>query len=80
MRLLGVAVIPAIVGVLLVSSGVVPAGTIAPAIGPAPAGDAKPVVVRARPEVQPSLFEDRDKDAALGLLLLLGMVESRHGR
>jgi hypothetical protein len=76
MRFLGLAVIPAVVGVLLVSSGVVPAGT----IGPATAADAKPAVARSRPEVQRSILENRDKDAALGLLLLLGMFEGRHGR
>ena len=76
MRFLGVAVIPAIVGVLLVSSDVVPAGT----LGPATAADAKPVVARSRPEVQRRILEDRDKDAAVGLLLLLGMFEGRHGR
>jgi hypothetical protein len=68
MRFLGVAVILAI---MLVSSGVAPVGpTIGPANArPAPAADAKPVVL-----------EDRDRDAALGLLLLLGMFEGRHGR
>jgi hypothetical protein len=76
MRFLGLAVIPAVVGVLLVSSGVVPAGT----IGPATAADAKPAVARSRPEVQRSILENRDEDAALGLLLLLGMFEGRHGR
>ena len=82
MRVLGVAVILAIVGVLLVSSGVAPVGpTIGQATaGPAPAADATPVVARSRPEVQPSVLEDRDKEAALGLLLLLGMFERRHGR
>ena len=76
MRFLGLAVIPAIVGVLLVSSGVVPAGT----IGPATAADAKPAVARSRPEVQRSILENRDKDAALGLLLLIEMFEGRRGR
>ena len=75
MRFLGVAVIPAIVGVLLVSSDVVPAGT----IGPAPAADAKPVVVRSRPEVQRRVIEERDRDAAL-VLLLFGMFEGRRAR
>jgi hypothetical protein len=43
MRFPGVAVILAIVGVLLVSSGVAPVGTISPATaGPAPAADATP--------------------------------------
>ena len=81
MRFLGVAVILAIVGVLLVSSGVAPVGTIGPAnAGPAPAADAKSAVARSRPEVQRSVLEDRDREAALGLLLLLGMFEGRHGR
>ena len=81
MRFLGVAVILAIVGVLLVSSGVASVGpAIGPAnAGPAPAADAKPVVARSRPEVQWSVLEDRDR-AALGLLLLLGMLEGRPGR
>ena len=81
MRFPRVAVILAIVGVLLVSSGVASVGTIDPAsAGPAPAADAKPVVVRSRPEVQRSFLEDRDKAAALGVLLLLGMFEGRRGR
>jgi hypothetical protein len=81
MRFLGVAVILAIEGVLLVSSGVAPVGpTIGPANArPAPAADTKPLVARSRPEVQLSVLEDR-RDAALGLLLLLGMFEGRHGR
>ena len=79
MRFPGVAVILATVSVLLVSSSVVPVGT----PGPAPAGpaaDAKPVVARSRPEVQRSILTDRDKDPALGLVLLLGMLENRRGR
>jgi hypothetical protein len=82
MRFLGVAVILAIVAVLLASSGVAPVGpTIGQATaGPAPAADARPVVARSRPEVQRSVLEDRDKETALGLLLLLGMFERRHGR
>jgi hypothetical protein len=81
MRFPGVAVILAIVGVLLVSSGGVPAGTTGPATaGPASAADAKPVVARSRPEVQRSILADRDKDPALGLVLLLGMLENRRGR
>jgi hypothetical protein len=82
MGFLGVAVILAIVGVLLVSSAVAPVGpTIGHATaGPASAADATPVVARSHPEVQRSVLEDRDKDAALGLLLLLGMFERRHGR
>jgi hypothetical protein len=80
MRFLDVAVILAIVGVLLVSSGVASVG---PTIGsanadPAPAEDAKPIVARSRPEVQRSVLEDRDR-AALGLLLVLGMFEDRRG-
>jgi hypothetical protein len=80
MRFLDVAVILAIVGVLLVSSGVASVGpTIDSAnAGPAPAADAKPVVARSRPEVQRSVLEDRDT-TALGLLILLGMFEGRRG-
>src|SRR5437660_12266763 len=75
MRFLGVAVILAIVGVLLVSSGVATVGPpIGPAnAGPAPAADAQPVVARSRPEVQRSVLEDHNRDAALELLLL-GML------
>jgi hypothetical protein len=81
MRFLGVAVILAIVGVLLVSSGVAPVGTIGPAnAGPAPATDAKPAIARSHPEVQRSALADRDRDAVLSLVLLLGMYEGRHGR
>jgi hypothetical protein len=78
MRFLGVVVILAI---MLVSSGVAPAGpTISPAnAGPAPAADAQPVVARSRPEVQRSVLGDRDRDAAL-VLLLFGMFEGRRGR
>ena len=43
--------------------------------GPAPVADAKPVAARSRPEVQRSALEDRDKDAAVGLLLLIRMFE-----
>jgi hypothetical protein len=79
MRFPGVAVILAIVGVLLVSSGVAPVGTIGPAnASPASAAGAKPLVARSRPEVQRSVLEDRDR-AALGFLLLLGMFEGRRG-
>ena len=79
MRFPGVAVILAIVGVLLVSSGVAPAGTIGPAnASPAFAG-AKPLIARSRPEVQRSVLEDRDR-AALGFLLLLGMFEGQRVR
>jgi hypothetical protein len=54
MRLLGVAVIIAVVSLLLVSSG---AARVDPTIGPAntspaPVADDKPVVARSRPEVQ----------------------------
>ena len=82
MRLLGVVVILVIVGVLLVSSGVARVDpTIGPAnAGPAPVADAKPVAARSRPEVQRSILADRDKDPALGLVLLLGMLENRRGR
>ena len=82
MSFISVAVIPAIAGVLLVSSGVTPVGsTIDPApAGPAPAADAKPLVTRSRREVQRSILADRDKDPALGLVLLLGMLENRRGR
>jgi hypothetical protein len=74
----GVAVLLAIVGVLLVSSGVAPFG---PAnASPASAADAKPLAARSRPEVQRSDLEDRDRAAALGLLLLLrGMSDGRRG-
>jgi hypothetical protein len=82
MRFLGVAVILAIMGVLLVSFAVAPVGrTIGPAnAGPAPAADAKTVVARSRPGVERSVLEDRDKRAALGLLLLLETFEGRRGR
>ena len=82
MRFLGGAAILAIVGVLLVSSGGAPVGlTIVPkTAAPAPAAGAKPPGARSRPEVQRSVLEDRDKDAAVGLLLLLGRFEGRHGR
>jgi hypothetical protein len=78
MRFLGAAVILAIV---LVSSDMGPVGpTIGPAnAGPATAADAQPVVPRSRPEVQRSFVEDRDRDAAL-VLLLFGMFEGRRGR
>jgi hypothetical protein len=82
MRLLGVVVILAIVGVLLVSPGV---ARVDPTIGlanpgPAPVADDKPVAARSRLEVQRGVLEDRDKDAAVGLLLLIGMFEGRRGR
>jgi hypothetical protein len=83
MRFLGVAVNLAIVGVLLVSSGVAPVGTIGPAnASPANDADAKPTVARARPEVQRSarVLQDRDRDAVLGLVLLFGRYEGRRGR
>jgi hypothetical protein len=50
MRFPGVAVILATEGVLLVSSGVAPVGTISPA-------DAKPLAARSRPEVQRSVLQ-----------------------
>ncbi len=75
MRFPGVAVILVIVGVLLISSDVAPVGL---TIGPSPAADAKPVA-RSRPEVQRSVLGDRDRDAAL-VLLLFGMFEGRRGR
>jgi hypothetical protein len=82
MRFLGGAVILAIVGALLASSGVAPVGlTLGPkTFGPAPAADAEPLVARSRPAVKRSVLEDRDKDAAVGLLLLLGRFEGRRGR
>jgi hypothetical protein len=78
MRFLGVAVI---VAIMLVSSGVAPAGpTIDPAnAGPARASDAQPVVARSRREVQRNVVEDRDRDAAL-VLLLFRMFEGRRSR
>jgi hypothetical protein len=80
MRLLGVAVIPAIVGVLLVSGGAAPVRAIVSAsVNPAPAGDAKPVVAGSRTEIQRSVLDkDRDRDAALSFILLLGMYRGRH--
>jgi hypothetical protein len=80
-RFLGVAVIPAVVGVLLVSSGVAPVRAIGPAsVKPAPAGDAKPVGAGLRPEVQRSVLgKDRERDAALGVALLLLMYQGRVG-
>jgi hypothetical protein len=81
MRFPRVAVILAIVGVLLASPGVAPMGTISPAnASPASAAGAKPLAARSRPEVQRTVLEDRDRAAALGLLLLLGMFEGRRGR
>jgi hypothetical protein len=79
MRLLGVAVVLAVVGVVLVSSGVAPTRTIGPAkVNPAPAGDTKPAVASSRPEIQRSALDpDRDRDAALGLIYLLGMFQGR---
>ena len=75
------AVILAIVSVLLVSSGVASVGL---TIGLANAGRvrpaaAKPVVSGSGAEVQRSVVEDRDRDAAL-VLLLFGMFEGRRGR
>jgi hypothetical protein len=79
MRFLGVAVILA--AIMLVSSGVATVGpTIGPAnVGPAPAADVQRVIARSRPEVQRSVLGDRDRDAAL-VLLLFGMFEGRRGR
>jgi hypothetical protein len=82
MRFYGVAVVLASAGLLLVSSSVARVGpTIGPAnTGSAPVADAKPVVPPSRPEVQRNVLEDRDRNAALGLLLLIGMFEDRRGR
>jgi len=77
MRLLGVAVLLAIVTLPLVSSG---AARVRPPIDPVAVTDAKPVLARSRPEVQRSVIEERDRDAALGLLLVIGMVEGRRAR
>jgi|RhiMetStandDraft_4_1073278.scaffolds.fasta_scaffold08470_4 hypothetical protein len=70
MRFYGAVVILTIAGVMLVSDGVAP-------VGPEPAG------ASLRPEVQRrviEVIEDRDRDAALGLLLILGMSEGRRSR
>jgi hypothetical protein len=83
MSSLGVAVVLAIVGVLLLSSDVAPVGTIGPAgASSANAADARPTVARSRPEVQrrARVLQDRDRDAVLGIVLLFGMYEGRHGR
>jgi hypothetical protein len=79
MRLFSVAVVPAIVAVLLVSSGADLVRTIGPAnVNPAPVGDAKPAVAGSRPEVQRSVLDkDSDRDAVVSLLLLLGMYQGR---
>jgi len=80
MKSLGVAVVLAIVGVLLLSSDVAPVGTIGPAdASSAKDADAKPTVARSRPAVQRRVLEDRDRDAAL-VLLLFGAFEGRRGR
>ena len=82
MSSLGVAVVLAIVGVLLLSSDVAPVGTIGPAgASSANDADARPTVARSRPEVQrrARVLQDRDRDAAL-VLLLFGMFEGRRGR
>jgi hypothetical protein len=50
-----------------------------PNAGPAPVADDKPVVARSRLEVQRSVIEEHDRDAAL-VLLLFGMFEGRRGR
>jgi len=80
-RFLGAAVILAVVGVLLVSTGVAPVRAIGPAsVNPAPAGDAKPVVAGSRPAVQRSVLDkDHERDVALGLALLLVMYQGRVG-
>jgi hypothetical protein len=75
-----VAVILAIVSVLLISSGVASVGL---TIGLGNAGQAlpaaaEPVVSGSGAEVQRSVDEDRDRDAAL-VLLLFGMFEGRRG-
>jgi hypothetical protein len=83
MSSLGVAVVLAIVGVLLLSSDVAPVGTIGPAgASSANDADAKPTVARSRPEVQrrARVLQDRDRDTVLGIVLLFGMYEGRHGR
>jgi len=83
MTCLGTAVILAIVGVMLISSGEAPVGAIGPANArPAPTADAKPPIARSRPEVQRGtrVLADRDRDAVFSLVLLLGMYEGRHGR
>ena len=82
MRLLGVVVILAMVSLLVVSSG---AARVRPPIDPAVISpvavtDAKPAVARSRPEVQRSVIEERDRNAALGLLLVIGMFEGRRER
>jgi hypothetical protein len=74
------AIVSLLVGVLLVSSGVAPVGTIGPAnASPASAADAKPLAARSRPEIQRSVLENSDRAAALGLLLLREMADSRRG-
>jgi hypothetical protein len=80
-RFPGVAVILAILGVLLISSGVAPVGTVDQSNdSPSSAMDAESVVGRS-PEVQRSVgVQGRDRDAVLSLLLLLGMYEGRHAR
>ena len=83
MSSLGVAVVLAIVGVLLLSSDVAPVGTIGPAgASSANDADARPTVAGSRPEVQrrTRVLQDRDRDAVLGIVLLFGMYEGRHGR
>jgi len=79
MRLLSVAVVLALVGVLLVSAGAAPVRTIGPAnVNPAAAGDAKPAVAGSRPQVLRSVLDkDSDRDAVVSLLLLLGMYQGR---
>ena len=67
MRFYGAVVILTIAGVMLLSDSMAP-------VGPEPAG------ASSRPEVQRNILADRDKDPALGLVLLLGMLENRRGR
>ena len=82
MRLLSLAMIPAIIGVLLVSAGVAPVDPRIGAANQGPAPGARPAGAHPRLEVQRTLpiQEDRDRDAALGLFLLLNMHGGRHGR
>ena len=77
-----VAMLLAIVSALLASSGVAYVGhafDLANA-GPVPAAAAEPVVSGSGPEGQRSVEENRDKRAALGLLLLVRMFDDQRGR
>ena len=82
MRFCSVIVVLAGAGLLLVSSSVARVGpTIGPAnTGPATVADVKPVVSPSRPKVPRDVLENNDRNAALGLLLLIGMFEDRRGR